>query len=122
MNKEERGEVVESGGAARTWWPIRDTQQRRVGRVEAGAGAQLCFRAGTRLSEMEGNAEAQAAVYGNRRRIRGDHGKVLLCGDGASCWRKVSPTRMKRSDAHVRAFNLALVMRQLIGIGTPRGA
>jgi len=85
----------------------------------------------------EGKKEEQAAVYANRRRIRSERGKQLLRQRGekversfAHCYetggmRRVHlrhhPNILKRLLVHVAAFNLGLVMRQLLGRGTPRG-
>ena len=52
--------------------------------------------------------EAQAPVYGHRRRMRRTH----LRGH---------TNILKRLLIHAGGFNLGLVMRHLIGIGTPRG-
>src|SRR5213594_4409572 len=81
--------------------------------------------------------EAQPAVYGNRRRIRGEHGKELLRRRGeflersfAHAYETGSMRRthlrgreniLKRVLIHVGGLNLSLVMRQLLGQGTPRG-
>ena len=85
----------------------------------------------------EGKKEEQAAVYANRRRIRGERGKRLLRQRGekversfAHCYetggmRRVHlrhhPNILKRLLVHVAAFNLGLVMRKVLGRGTPRG-
>ena len=85
----------------------------------------------------EGKQEEQAAVYANRRRIRGERGKRLLRQRGekversfAHCYetggmRRVHlrrhPNILKRLLVHVAAFNLGLVMRKVLGHGTPRG-
>ena len=85
----------------------------------------------------EGKKEEQAAVYANRRRIRGERGKRLLRQRGekversfAHCYetggmRRVHlrhhPNILKRLLVHVAAFNLGLVMRKVLGHGTPRG-
>jgi transposase len=85
----------------------------------------------------EGKKAEQAAVYANRRRIRGQRGKRLLRQRGekversfAHCYetggmRRVHlrrhPNILKRLLVHVAAFNLGLIMRQLLGRGTPRG-
>jgi transposase len=77
------------------------------------------------------------AVYANRRRIRGARGKQLLRQRGvmlersfAHCYETGGMRRvhlrgreniLKRLLVHVAAFNLSLVMRLLIGKGTPRG-
>src|SRR5439155_1322112 len=81
--------------------------------------------------------EAQQAVYGNRRRIRGEHGKERLRrrgelpeGSFADAYETGGLRRvhlrgrdniLKRVLIHVGGFNLSLVMRQWLGKGTPRG-
>jgi transposase len=81
--------------------------------------------------------EAQQAVYGNRRRIHGEHGKQLLRRRGELLERSFAHAYetggmrrvylrgrenvLKRVLIHVGALNLSLVMRQLTGKGTPRG-
>jgi len=78
----------------------------------------------------------QSAVYANRRRIRGDRGKALLRKRGellerpfAHCYETGAMRRthlrgheniLKRQLVHVGAFNLSLVLRKLVGAGTPR--
>src|SRR5208283_5186532 len=85
----------------------------------------------------EGKKEEQTAVYANRRRIRGERGKRLLRQRGekversfAHCYEtggmrrahlRHHPNILKRLMVHVAAFNLGLVMRKLLGRGTPRG-
>ena len=85
----------------------------------------------------ENQAEAQRAVYANRRRIRGPRGKRLMRRRGeviersfAHCYDTGGMRRthlrghgniLKRLLVHVAGFNLGLVMRALIGIGKPRG-
>ena len=84
----------------------------------------------------EHKSAEQAAVYANRRRIRGEHGKSLLRKRGelvertfAHCYEtgamrrahlRGHPNILKRLLIHVAGFNLALVMRSLFGIGKPR--
>ena len=81
-------------------------------------------------------AEAKAATYGNRRRIRGERGKGLLRRRGellersiAHCYDSGGMRRThlrghrnihKRQLIHAAGLNLGLVMRQLLGAGTPR--
>jgi transposase len=85
----------------------------------------------------EDKSAEQAAVYANRRRIRGDRGKALLRKRGellerpfAHCYETGGMRRthlrghgniLKRLLIHVAGFNLALVMRTVFGFGTPRG-
>jgi transposase len=88
--------------------------------------------------DWKGKAEEQAAVYANRRRIRGKRGKALLRQRGellerpfAHCYETGGMRRthlrhhdniLKRLLVHVAGFNLGLVMRQMFGIGKPRRA
>jgi transposase len=84
----------------------------------------------------EGKAEEQKAVYANRRRVKGTYGKRLLGKRGeliersfAHCYDTGGMRRthlwgrqnvLKRLLIHVGAFNLSLVVRTLLGSGTPR--
>jgi len=81
--------------------------------------------------------EAQAPVYGNRRRVRGARGKRLLRCRGEYVERSFAHVYdtgglrrthlrghqniLKRLLVHAGAFNLGLLMRQAFGRGTPRG-
>ncbi len=81
-------------------------------------------------------AAERAAVYANRRRIRGSRGKRLLRSRGellerpfAHCYETGGMRRthlrghvniLKRLLIHVGACNLGLLMRRLVGVGTPR--
>ena len=84
-----------------------------------------------------GKEEEKAAVYQNRRRIRGERGKRLLRQRGERVERSFAHmyetggmrrTHLRHHDniikrllIHAGAFNLGLVMRKLLGNGTPRG-
>jgi transposase len=83
-----------------------------------------------------GKSAEQQAVYANRRRVRGEYGKSLLRRRGelversfAHCYETGGMRRchlrgrgniLKRQLVHVGAFNLSLILRQLLGAGTPR--
>jgi transposase len=83
-----------------------------------------------------GKAEEQQAVYQNRQRVRGEYGKSLLRRRGelversfAHCYDTGGMRRthlrghkniLKRQLIHVGAFNLSLILRKLMGAGTPR--
>jgi transposase len=83
-----------------------------------------------------GKEAEQAAVYGNRRRIRGERGKRLLRQRGEKVERcfahmyetggmrrthlRRHPNILKRLLIHAAAFNLGLLMRGIAGGGTPR--
>lgn len=84
----------------------------------------------------EGKRDQQRAVYSNRRRVRGEYGKSLLRRRGelversfAHCYDTGGMRRTylrgreniyKRQLIHVGAFNLSLILRALMGAGTPR--
>jgi transposase len=84
-----------------------------------------------------GKEAERNAVYGNRRRIRGERGKRLMRQRGlmlerpfAHCYETGGMRRvhlrgheniLKRLLIHVAGFNLSLVMRLMLGKGTPRG-
>ena len=81
--------------------------------------------------------DAQALVYANRRRIRGARGLTLLRRRAERVERSFAhlyetgamrrthlrghQNILKRLLVHAGGFNLGLVMRQLLGAGTPRG-
>jgi len=86
----------------------------------------------------QGQGQAQRAVYGNRRRTRGERGRALMRKRGevlersfAHCYETGGMRRthlrghsniLKRLLVHVCGFNLGLVMRALFGTGKPRGS
>jgi transposase len=81
--------------------------------------------------------DAQAPVYGNRRRVRGRRGRRLMRRRGETIERSFAhlydtggmrrthlrghTNILKRLLIHAGGFNLGLIMRDVIGIGTPRG-
>jgi transposase len=81
--------------------------------------------------------EAQAPVYGNRRRMRGQRGRRLMRQRGERVERSFAHVYdtggmrrthlrghtniLKRLLIHASGCNLGLMMRHLIGFGTPRG-
>ncbi len=87
--------------------------------------------------KWQGKERERDAVYANRRRIRGKRGKALMRKRGeflersfAHCYNTGGMRRvhlrgweniLKRLLIHVGGFNLGLVMRKLVGRGTPRG-
>ena len=82
-------------------------------------------------------AMARNAVYANRRRIRGARGRAVLrrrseylersnahlyeTGGMRRTHLRGHANILKRLLVHTRAFNLGLLIRTLIGVGTPRG-
>jgi len=91
---------------------------------------------GASSSEAIDRRQAQAAVYRNRRRMRGAYGKALHRRRGEFVERSFAhvldtggmrrahlrgrENLHKRYLLHVAGFNLSLVMRKLTGCGTPR--
>jgi len=85
----------------------------------------------------EGKEQEKRATYANRRRIRGNRGKRLLRLRGELLERPFAHyldgggmrrTHLRRHEnilkrllIHVAGFNLGLLMRKLVGCGTPRG-
>jgi transposase len=83
------------------------------------------------------NHGARDAVYANRRRIRGRRGKRLLRQRGERLERPFAHAYetgglrriylrghcniLKRVLIHIAALNLGILMRALVGMGTPRG-
>jgi transposase len=83
-----------------------------------------------------GNADEQQATYENRRRVRGDYGKRLLrrsselversfahcyeTGGLRRCHLRGRENILERQLIHVGAFNLSLILRKILGAGTPR--
>ena len=81
--------------------------------------------------------EAQAPVYANRRRTRGRRGRRLMRRRGETIERSFAHVYdtggmrrthlrghtniLKRLLIHAGGFNLGLIMRQVFGVGTPRG-
>lgn len=79
---------------------------------------------------------ARRGTYANRRRIRGERGRRLMRQRGerversfAHCletggmrrtWLRGHANILKRYLVHVAGFNLGLVMRKMLGAGTPR--
>jgi transposase len=86
--------------------------------------------------EWQGQRAEQQAVYENRRRVRGEYGKSLLrrrgeliersfahcyeTGGMRRCYLRGRENILKRQLVHVGAFNLSLILRKLLGAGTPR--
>lgn len=85
----------------------------------------------------EGQLSEREAVYANRARKDGEHGRALMRLRGELIERSFAHTLetggmrrthlrgheniAKRMLVHVAAFNLGLVMRKRFGVGTPRG-
>ena len=85
----------------------------------------------------KGNTADRRSVYANRRRIRGERGKRLMRKRGeliersfAHCYDTGGMRRthlrghgniLKRLLIHVAGFNLSLVLRRVLGLGTARG-
>lgn len=137
VNSEKMGEAVDSDGPANV---VADkgyhSNDALVGMKQANVRSYVSEPDRGRR-RWTGRADARDAVYANRRRIRGDHGKTLLRRRGEFLERSFahaydtggmrrthlrgSENICKRVLIHIGAFNLGLVMRRLVGAGTPRG-
>lgn len=137
VNSEEASEVVDSDGPANV---VADkgyhSNDALVGLQQAQVRSYF-FEPDRGRRNWEGKPEAKAAVYGNRRRIRGEHGQALLRRRGDLLERSFahayetgglrrthlrgSQNICKRVLIHIGAFNLGLVMRKLVEAGPPRG-
>jgi transposase len=87
--------------------------------------------------KWDGKREAQAAVYANRRRIKGNRGQALRRARAEKVERGFAHAYetggmrrlhlrergniLKRLLIHNAACNLGLLMRRVVGVGTPRG-
>jgi transposase len=87
--------------------------------------------------DWEGKDQEREAVYANRRRVKGERGRRLMRKRGELIERGFAHALetggmrrthlrghqniKKRLLVHVGGFNLGLVMRKLMGRGTPRG-
>ena len=85
----------------------------------------------------DGKEEARDAAYGNRERLKRAKGKALMRKRGELIERSFAHNLesgamrrahlrgheniMKRYALHTAAFNLGLVMRSVVGAGTPKG-
>jgi transposase len=95
-----------------------------------------CSEPQRRRQRWAGQRKEQAAVYANRRRVRGERGKQLLRqrGEKLERWNEHLYDRggmrrlhlrgrtniLKRLVVHAGAANLGLLMRTLFRMGTPR--
>jgi transposase len=84
----------------------------------------------------QGKTAQQQAVYANRRRVQGDYSKRLLKKRGELIERSFAHVYdtggmrrthlrghsniLKRQLIHIGAFNLSLILRRMLGAGTPR--
>ena len=103
---------------------------------ELGVRTYIPERKQTGRRNWRGKEAQRQAVYANRRRVQGDYGKRLLKKRGelversfAHCYETGGMRRthlrkhdniLKRQLIHVGAFNLSLILRRLLGAGTPR--
>jgi hypothetical protein len=76
----------ESGIATPTREQLAKLDRKRTGKGPNENRGRRCWK---------DKPEARQAVYGNRRRIRGEHEKNC-CGDGESCWNAALHMPMRR--------------------------
>ena len=133
----------ESGGEAIAEGPLelvsdKGYHSREVVRELSDVGVRTYISEPDRGRQRWAGQEAeQSAVYGNRRRVRGERGKALQRARGEKLERvnahlyetggmrrlhlRGQENILKRLFIHVCGLNLGLVVRLLWGRGTPRG-
>jgi transposase len=106
--------------------------------LEDGAWkSRIAEKKGTGVSRWRGDTEARRAVYNNRARLRSGAAKeafklraelvergfalTLDRGGMRRAWLRGRESLRKRYLVHVAGYNLGLIMRALVGAGTPRG-
>jgi transposase len=98
--------------------------------------SRIAEKKGTGVSRWRGDAEARRAVYNNRARLRSGVAKeafrlraelversfalTLDRGGMRRAWLRGRDNLHKRYLVHIAGYNLGLVMRLLVGAGTPR--
>ncbi len=98
--------------------------------------SRIAEKKGTGVSRWRGDAEARRAVYNNRARLRSGVAKeafrlraelversfalTLDRGGMRRAWLRGRENLRKRYLVHVAGYNLGLIMRLLVGTGTPR--
>jgi len=98
--------------------------------------SRIAEKKGTGVSRWRGDAEARRAVYNNRARLRSGVAKeafrlraelversfalTLDRGGMRRAWLRGRENLRKRYLVHVAGYNLGLIMRLLVGAGTPR--
>ena len=98
--------------------------------------SRIAEKKGTGVSRWRGDAEARRAVYNNRARLRSGVAKeafrlraelversfalILDRGGMRRAWLRGRQNLHKRYLVHVAGYNLGLIMRLLVGAGTPR--
>jgi len=105
--------------------------------LEDGAWkSRIAEKRGTGVSRWHGDEDARRAVYNNRARLRSGAAKeafrlraervergfalVLDRGGMRRAWLRGREYLRKRYLVHVAGYNLGLIMRLLVGAGTPR--
>src|SRR3954449_13273119 len=105
--------------------------------LEDGAWkSRIAEKKGTGVHRWRGDTEARRAVYNNRARLRSGAAKeafklraelversfalVLDRGGPRRAWLRGGENLRKRYLVHVAGYNLGLIMRLLVGAGTPR--
>ena len=104
--------------------------------IDLAAGGIRSYVSEPDRGRRDWSKDPEAQVYGNRRRMRGRRGRRLMRQRGERIERSFAHlydtggmrrthlrghTNIRRLLIHAGGFNLGLVMRHLIGIGTPRG-
>src|SRR3954452_3086078 len=120
-------------------WPTRDTTRAVLKDLDGGPWKTRIAEPQRRsVSRWHGDADARRAVYNNRTRLRSEVGQqamrnraelversfahILDRGGMRRTWLRGRENVHKRYLIHVAGHNLGLLMRLLIGAGTPKEA
>jgi transposase len=136
-NSEEAGERVNPEGPAELVLDKGYHSNDALVSIRQSGVRTYCSEPKRGRRKWKGKAEEKAAVYANRRRIRGHRGLKLLRQRGERVERSFAhmyetggmrrthlrhhDNILKRLLIHASAFNLGLAMRKMTGYGTPRG-
>jgi len=137
VNNEQGGELVNPEGPAETVLDKGYHSNEVLRTLKQWGVRTYCSEPERGRRNWKNKEEEKAAVYPNRRRIRGERGKRLLRQRGERVERSFAHlyetggmrrTHLRRHEnilkrllIHAAAFNLGLVMRKIGGCGTPRG-
>jgi transposase len=137
INNEAAGERVNPEGPAEAVFDKGYHSNDVMTAMKQSGVRTYCSEPNRGRRNWKGKPEEKAAVYANRRRIRGERGKRLLRQRGERVERSFAHmyetggmrrTHLrghenigKRLLIHASAFNLGLAIRKMTGFGTPRG-
>lgn len=138
VNADEHSSKALSNAALRTWVADKGYHSNATMEMAHETGMHSYISEPNRgRRRWEEHESARKGTYANRRRLKTKRGRALMRRRGellercfAHCLETGAMRRvhlrgreniLKRYLVHVAAFNLSLVMREMLGAGTPRG-